>query len=292
MMSIQFSFSAAFRPARNRPRRSVGTAALVAVLLALASTHAAALTATFEDLGLDPTPPGEFLDQPSSGGSFVSGGVTFLNDGGFNGFAASTTSDTTTPGFGNQYSNITGGGAGGSAAFGIAYASGFAPAELAFPTPQTVLSAAVTNTTYAALSMLNGDAFAKQFGGPTGDDADFFLLTIEGLDGLGAATGAVDFYLADYRFADNALDYIVDEWTAIDLSVLGEVNGLRFSLSGSDVGSFGLNTPAYFAIDDLVTVPEPGTAILFGLGLAGLAATASLRGAPRPGAGSLRRFPS
>ncbi|MEM9175040.1 MAG: DUF4465 domain-containing protein [Myxococcota bacterium] len=250
-------------------RRALTLTGLVVGLTALVSTQAAALTATFEDLGLDPTPPGEFLDPPTSGGSFVSGGVTFLNDGGFGGFSASTTSDTTTPGFTNQYSNITGEGAGGSDAFGIA--SAFSPVELAFPSTQTVLSAEFVNTTYATLSMLNGDSFAKQFGGPTGDDEDFFLLTIEGLDGIGGTTGSLDFYLADYRFADNSLDYIVTDWTTVDLTVLGAVNGLRFSLTGSDVGAFGLNTPAYFAIDDLVTVPEPGTALLVGLGLAGLA---------------------
>ena len=35
---------------------------------------------------------------------------------------------------------------------------------------------------YAALAMLQGDAFSKKFGGPDGTDADWFLLTIEGFD--------------------------------------------------------------------------------------------------------------
>ena len=96
-----------------------------AVLLAgiFLATPAFPLTASFDDLGLTSLAPGEFLDPPTSGGSFVSGGVTFLNDGAFSGFSASTTMDTTTPGFLNQYSNITGSGAGGSAAFGIAFSS-------------------------------------------------------------------------------------------------------------------------------------------------------------------------
>ena len=38
-----------------------------------------------------------------------------------------------------------------------------------------------TNTTYTALSMLNGDGFAKQFGGASGTDADWYNITIEGL---------------------------------------------------------------------------------------------------------------
>ena len=228
---------------------------------------AAALTATFDDLGLTTVAPGSFLDPPTSGGSFSSGGITFLNDGSFSGFSASTTMDSTTPGFGNQYSNITGAGAGGSAGFGIA----FSDSTIILSTPQTVLGAEFTNTTYAALSMRDGDAFAKQFGGATGDDPDFFRLLIEGIDDLGGSTGFVELMLADYRFADGALDFILDQWVFLDLTGLGIVSELRFGFESSDVGTFGINTPTYFAIDNLVTVPEPSLALLIGLGLATLA---------------------
>jgi hypothetical protein len=39
---------------------------------------------------------------------------------------------------------------------------------------------------------------------------------------------------------------------------------LEFSLSSSDIGSYGMNTPAYFALD--MVVPEPGTLVLLALG--------------------------
>ena len=113
----------------------------------------------------------------------------------------------------------------------------------------------VTNTTYAGLSMLYGDMFAKRFGGPDGTDSDFFILTIHGLDANGDDTGSVDFYLANYTFQDPNLNYIVSAWTTVDLTPLGNATSLAFELNSSDIGQFGMNTPAYFAMDNLVVTP-------------------------------------
>jgi hypothetical protein len=212
-----------------------------------------------------------YEDGSGLAGGYTSGGIFFENDytalfDSFTGYAASTMTDTTTPGFGNQFSNITGSGADGSAGYGIAFQSG----SIILPTPTVVLGAEITNTTYAALSMLNGDSFAKQFGGPSGDDEDFFRLLIEGIDEAGGSTGTVELMLADYRFSDDSQDFILDEWVFLNLSGLGVVSELQFSFESSDVGDFGINTPQYFAIDNLVSVPEPGTAMLIGLGLVAL----------------------
>jgi len=62
--------------------------------------------------------------------------------------------------------------------------------------------------------------------------------------------------LADFRFEDNSMDYIVDEWTFIDVSSLGGGSSipktqLVFTLSSTDNGQFGMNTPAYFCLDDI-----------------------------------------
>jgi hypothetical protein len=184
-------------------------------------------------------------------------------DGGFwTGWSYSNVTDISTPGFTNQYSAITGGGANGSANFGVAFGTNPGDATIMLPQSMSPESIMVTNTTFAYLDMLSGSPFSKVFGGDSGDDPDFFLLTISGLDMQGQSVGSVDFYLADYRFEDNDLDVLVDSWTEVDLTSLDGAVQLSFGLDSSDVGAFGMNTPAYFAIDNLHLVPEPASLIL------------------------------
>ncbi|MEZ4333393.1 MAG: DUF4465 domain-containing protein [Myxococcota bacterium] len=262
-------------PLASGPTRHAARAGFILLaLVGLFAASASALTADFEDLGLAPE---TFLDPFASGGGFASGGIRFENDGAFLGFSASTTTDTTTPGFTNQYSTVTGAGAGGSSTFGVAYAD----ARIVLPFETIVAGASFTNTTYAALSMRNGDAFSKRFGGASGSDPDYLRLLVEGFDDLGASTGRVELMLADYRFADDSLDFILDEWVFLDLSGLGAVKSLVLAWESSDVGPFGINTPTYVALDDLTTIPEPGAALLLGLGLIGLGSLGlGARGSP------------
>ena len=214
----------------------------------------------FEDLGL--AEDAQYIGDATGVQTYPSGDATLLlyydNAWGdyWEGIAASTWTDTTTPGYENQYSAIPGGGEGGSATYGVAYTGGYnVGAELRFPDAGagvTVAGLYITNTTFAYLSMRDGDSFAKKFGGESGADPDYLLLTIEGIGAGGASTGEVPFYLADYRPATAAEDYLVDEWTFVDLTSLGEVVGLRFALESTDVGEFGMNTPAYFALDSIL----------------------------------------
>ena len=118
-------------------------------------------------------------------------------------------------------------------------------------TEQTIEGLYLTNTTYAYNSMRDGDSFAKKFGGDTGDDPDFFKLDIQGYKNGELTENLVAFYLADFRFENNAEDYIVDTWEWVDLTALGPVDSLFFTLSASDIGGYGINTPLFFCMDDL-----------------------------------------
>jgi hypothetical protein len=258
---------------------------LLCLLLLVLGTAAplTARTIDFEDISLSPMsfdnghPDGEgvsergsILDGGTHSGTHSSGGASLNFNGGFDsfffwgGWAVSNMTDNTTAGFFNQYSAfnsaIPGAGSGGSANYGVAFSSGSEVPSIVLPAGFSPLSIDLNNTTYSALSMLNGDAFAFPFGGPApGDEPDQLTATITGNNGA----GSIDFLLADYSFADNAQDYVVDQWTTVDISSLAGATELSFSVKTTDIGTFGPNTPLYVAVDNLVvSSPEPTTATL------------------------------
>lgn len=248
-------------------------------MFALMLNSAMAAVVSFETVPLSAE---SFWNGSDNSGGITLDGATFTNHftdwgGGFtswSGFAVSNGTDTTTAGYGNQYSSYAGSGAGASANYALGYYSTYdvtaSYVSLASLTNMAGKGASFTATTYSALSMLNGDGFAKKFGGATGDDADWFKLTIQGFAG-GLPTGSVDFYLADYRFADNAQDYIVNDWQYVDFTPLGSVDELRFVMDSSDSGPGGINTPTYFAMDNFPAIPEPSSVLIALSGLAVLA---------------------
>lgn len=261
---------------------------LIALAVVVVADRSPASTVTFEGLPLgNPATDGStqygatgtyYWDGSSGSGNFTVEGATFVNTytalyDSWEGFAYSNTTDTTTGGYGNQYSAIAGGGAGGSSVYAVGYQpfSGVWSMTLASAQSFSGRGICVTNTTYDALDMKNGSGFTKKFGGATGNDSDWFKLTIEGWNG-GSSVGSVDFFLADFRFADNSKDYIVNSWQWVDLSSLGTIDELRFGLSSSDNSSYGMNTPAYFALDNVGVVPEPSAYLLLLLSATGAAA--------------------
>jgi hypothetical protein len=265
-------------------RRSI--IAILAAAAIIPSGARADQVITFEDFGL---PAHSYDNNAGSGGHFLIDGTQFNNsyDPTFqtwSGWAISSMTDTTTPGYTNQYSAIPGSGAGGSQTYAVAFTFGansdpFNPAGsyINLAPGMTPESVQVTNTTYDYLSMLNGDQFAKKFG-----PGDFLLLDVRGYtgpEGTGTKVGEVDFYLANF-LGSNA--YIINAWQTLNLGPLAGAESLQFGLSSSDNNAvYGMNTPAFFAIDNLVlgtsAVPEPGGLVTMTLGLAGLAVLARMR---------------
>lgn len=97
----------------------------------------------------------------------------------------------------------------------------------------------VTNTSYAYYAMKNGTAFSRAFG-----PDDRCLLEITGyLNGVKKQV-KVEVYLA------HGTD-ILNTWKNIEVSKLGSVDTLVFSMTSTDSGQWGMNTPAYFCIGSM-----------------------------------------
>ncbi|MEI8278787.1 MAG: DUF4465 domain-containing protein [Bacteroidota bacterium] len=221
--------------------------------------------ATFESLSLA-TADTFYVNYSSYGNDVgLNNGLAHLpcvydTSGGFpywsSGFAYSNKTDSVTSGYTNNYSAKTASGYNYSAKYAVA--SNFMPINIVLTGSakgNPVQGFYITNATYAYNSMRDGDFVAKKFGGVTGNDPDWFKVQIRGYHGgVLSTTDSVDFYLADFRFANNAQDYIVKTWEWVNLLSLGDVDSLQLRLSSSDTaGGFGMNTPSYYCIDNFTT---------------------------------------
>ena len=218
--------------------------------------------ATFEDITVEEE--GHISvdnEEDDERGSFISGSYKFnfgcMSDWDYwywYGYANRTANTYTT--LDDQWNNIVGGGYGGSANYGVAYA-----AEFNGPAYVEVLNAEdgavipgfyITNTAWAYISMSEGKD-AKKF-----EQGDWFKVTATGYDSDDNETGTAEFYLADFRSSDEGERYIVNDWRYFDLSSLGKVKKVKFSLSSTDNGAYGMNTPAYFAFDNFGAEKDSG----------------------------------
>ncbi len=212
--------------------------------------------ATMEDLELADE---SYWNGSDGKGSFISGGYRFengyeLSDYGAYayGFFYSNQTHTTHADWSDMYNSIAGHGAENSKTYAVFNVNEYTPkgVEVLAKEGEVVSGFYVTNSAYSYASIIKGDNYAKKFG-----MGDWFKLTVTGYDAAGESTGTVDFYLADLRDANYA--YIVNDWRWVDLTSLGKVKRLGFTMSSSDSGQWGMNTPAYFCLDNLGgTKPE------------------------------------
>lgn len=234
---------------------------MASALLVAISTQAQFQTIDFEELQLPGADTAYF--GADEAGQFISQDVIFNNSYGefswgfsWSGFAYSNMTDNTTAGITNQFSAFPGEGANGSEQYGIYYAHD----TLVFPgLGANFGNVAITNTTYAGISMRDGDQFGKEFGTPVNaegdpdgtDGEDFFFVTFRGWDNDWNYIDSVTIYLADFTSADENDHYILDEWENVNLSALDGAKYFTFNFESSDVGQWGINTPQYFALDNL-----------------------------------------
>ncbi len=103
----------------------------------------------------------------------------------------------------------------------------------------------VNNHPWPYYGNINGDGFARALD----QEGDYFKLIIHGLDENYENNGkSVEYYLAKY---ENGQLIQSPDWEWVDLSALGEVGGLYYTLETTDAGMWGPNTAVYFCMDKL-----------------------------------------
>ncbi len=125
----------------------------------------------------------------------------------------------------------------GSSNFAVVYCD----ATIKFPegVSRVINSMDVCPTTYLLGTEVNGDGYAASLA-----ESGNMTLTIT------ANTGAT----MDVDFARDG--NILKTWKTIDLSGLGKVNSLSFTMDGSDKSDYGVKHPKYFAFDNVVVAYE------------------------------------
>ncbi|MBO5721405.1 MAG: DUF4465 domain-containing protein [Bacteroidales bacterium] len=106
----------------------------------------------------------------------------------------------------------------------------------------------VTNSPYPYYTNIAGDDFAN---GLT-NEGDYFKVIAYGVKADNSVETA-EFTLAEFK---NGSLQQVTEWTWWDLSSLGTIKEVYFTMESSDTGQWGMNTPAYFCMDR-ISVSNP-----------------------------------
>lgn len=219
---------------------------------------------------------GPFPDNQTSvdgpfGGTDISGTVTVdgltinntFNDEflSFTGFAASQRGQdvyqNTQDGFegyfdGNDTVTASGDGEDNSATWVVSFGSGNGVLEV--DDLSTIQSVSLNNTETTVYAVENGQGVARRFGSLDQDES--FLVRFVDLD----EGDSLDFELASFDSVNEEL-FVLKDWTSVDLSSLNSRRiGIEFQ--STDTGTFGINTPMYVALDNVVftTVPEPTAA--------------------------------
>jgi hypothetical protein len=109
--------------------------------------------------------------------------------------------------------------------------------------PEVISGMYVSLNAYTSLYMADGDYYANQ--------KHYLTLRIDAFSTTEYYAVSRDVILADYRFSNAEDGFKFDTWQYVDLSWAEGTDSLTFILLSSDSGEYGLNTPAYFCIDNI-----------------------------------------
>ena len=199
--------------------------------------------ADFENINLAPEQELKFANDTT--GFFESGSFSLQETVSYSGSSVagaviSSHSDTVFGGLQDANKSIAGGAYEGQN-YVVFYVNAWGdPDKIKLNAPAVVPGMFVCNSVYAYSSMTKGDAYA---GEPFTKDDYLSLIVYAKLNGVGVNARV----FVDLAEGTN----IMDKWTWVDLSSLGEIDELYFEMSGSRTGQYGLNTPSYFCIDNL-----------------------------------------
>ncbi|MBQ7252091.1 MAG: DUF4465 domain-containing protein [Kiritimatiellae bacterium] len=223
--------------------RRIAATAFLACILPVSAVRAALCTpdfgSVFEGLADDVS---AINWQASSFETMTFGNSYNADWGSWSGFAISRAADTNleNASYANQYSACCTG----KAAYAVGYYSDWDPAPAVdFAVPAVPVSCELALTTYTLGSLLNGDYYARAFA-----EGDLLDVTVSAYDAGGALVGATNVPLADYR---GETPVLFTDWTEVPLDFPSPVSRLVFTMTTTDVGAWGANTPMYFALGGL-----------------------------------------
>jgi hypothetical protein len=210
-------------------------------------------TIDFSDLTLAKD---SFWNGSDASGKFSSGKGVFLNSYtkgdqwvSWGGFAYSNRNDTSASSIDAQF-DVYASTPSSKGIFAVGYVDTYTPAipTITLEEPVVLKSAEFALNAYVYKTIRDGDGqFAKKF-----TAGDWYKITVKSVDSSNVASDSLEVYLADFRDGKSVL---IDRWTEFSLAPL-KGNKLTFEASSTDNGIWGMNTPAYFCIDNIVLSKE------------------------------------
>lgn len=228
---------------------------LILTIILGVTTVMAQTVVDFEELSLEAE---SHWDGSDLSGSFTSNYVTFFNNYDseyfiWDGFAYTNETDNTTYSWTNQYSSASGSGVYASSNYVVSWVNSDwmnnyepIPSVMKFDLetmPEVISGMYVSLNAYTSLYMADGDYYANQ--------KHYLTLRIDAFSTTEYYAVSRDVILADYRFSNAEDGFKFDTWQYVDLSWAEGTDSLTFILLSSDSGEYGLNTPAYFCIDNI-----------------------------------------